>query len=45
MIERLAERDVFMRMPGVEPLNRCVRVGVGNEEEFEIFADAFKQAL
>jgi len=45
MIKQLAEHDVFMRMPGVEPLNRCVRVGVGTEEEFSIFAEAFKQAL
>ena len=45
MIAKLADHDVFMRMPGVAPLNRCVRVGLGSDEEFEIFVNAFKQAL
>lgn len=45
MLEKLAKRDVFMRMPGVEPLNRCIRVGLGTQEEYAIFADAFNEAL
>ena len=45
MIAKLADLDVFMRMPGVAPLNRCVRVGLGSDEEFDIFATAFKRAL
>ncbi len=45
MLEKLAERDVFMRMPGVEPLNRCIRVGLGTQEEFAIFSKAFKESL
>ena len=45
MIAKLADLDVFMRMPGVAPLNRCVRVGLGSAEEFDLFASAFKQAL
>lgn len=45
MIKKLADLDVFMRMPGVAPLNRCVRVGLGSDTEFEIFATAFKQSL
>jgi len=45
MIAKLADLDVFMRMPGVAPLNRCVRVGLGNDSEFEIFMQAFKRAL
>lgn len=45
MIKKLADHDVFMRMPGVAPLNRCVRVGLGSDREFDIFASAFKQAL
>ncbi len=45
IIAKLADLDVFMRMPGVAPLNRCVRVGLGSAEEFDLFASAFKQAL
>lgn len=41
MIAELNKRQVFMRMPGVEPLNRCIRVGLGNDEEFTVFRDAF----
>ncbi len=35
LLERLAERGVFMRMPGVAPLNRCVRVGLAQPAEME----------
>lgn len=45
MIAALAERDVFMRMPGVAPLNRCVRVGLCRAEDFDQFAEAFAGAL
>lgn len=45
MIEHLANQQVFMRMPGVEPLNRCVRVGLGTENEFDVFRTAFKSGL
>ncbi len=40
-LERLQERGVFIRMPGVAPLNRCIRVTVGTEEERRVFAGAF----
>ena len=45
MIEHLASNRVFMRMPGVEPLNRCVRVGLGHPHEFDIFCEQFKSGL
>ncbi len=41
MITELGKRKVFMRMPGVEPLNRFIRVGLGNNSEFKVFKDAF----
>ena len=34
----LAERDVFIRMPGAPPLDRCVRVTVGTPPERAAFA-------
>lgn len=45
MLERLAMADVFVRMPGVAPLNRCVRIGVGTLAEHEILAERFGVAL
>lgn len=41
MIQHLASQAVFMRMPGAEPLNRCIRVGLGSEAEFALFTQAF----
>jgi len=47
--ERLAdlldEADVFVRRPGVAPLDRFVRVSVGTPEERAGFAEAFEDAL
>ena len=45
MLAALLERDVFVRMPAVEPLDRCIRVSVGTPDEREIFAGAFAEAL
>lgn len=33
LLKRLAERGVFIRMPGVAPLNRCVRIGLAQSED------------
>jgi histidinol-phosphate aminotransferase len=41
----LLERDVFVRMPGVAPLYRCIRVTVGTVEERSDFADALRDVL
>lgn len=45
MIAALAERDVFMRMPGTAPLNRCIRVGTCLEADFPVFERAFSESL
>ena len=45
MLSLLQERGVFVRMPGVPPLDRCIRVSVGTESERERFAAAFEGAL
>ena len=45
LLAALLERDVFVRMPGVEPLDRCIRVTVGTAEERNQFADVFPEAL
>src|SRR5579863_3155341 len=41
----LEEESVFVRMPGVVPLNRCIRVTVGTPEERQDFADAFRRVV
>jgi len=45
VLDYLIAHDVFVRMPGVEPLNRCVRIGVGTPEEHAALTGVFKQAL
>jgi len=45
LLARLQDDGVFVRMPGVAPLDRCVRVTVGTAQERAIFADAFEDAL
>lgn len=41
----LIARDVFVRMPGVAPLDRCIRVSVGRPEDLDVFAEVLPQAL
>jgi histidinol-phosphate aminotransferase len=45
-LETLLQREVvFIRMPGVPPLNRCIRVTVGTRLEREAFAEALRRVL
>lgn len=41
----LIARDVFVRMPSVAPLDRCIRVSCGREEDLAVFAAELPQAL
>jgi histidinol-phosphate aminotransferase len=41
----LEEEGVFLRMPGVSPLDRCVRVTVGTTAERAAFAQSFERVL
>jgi histidinol-phosphate aminotransferase len=45
VLEGLAARGVFVRMPGVAPLDRCIRVTVGPPEALAVFAEALPGAL
>jgi histidinol-phosphate aminotransferase len=42
LVVALAERGVFIRMPGAPPLDRCVRVTVGTPEERAAFAEILR---
>jgi histidinol-phosphate aminotransferase len=41
----LEEHGIFIRMPGLPPLNRCIRVTIGTASDRAAFAEAFRQVL
>jgi histidinol-phosphate aminotransferase len=41
----LEAEGIFIRMPGVAPLNRCIRVTVGRPEDRAAFAEAFGRVV
>ena len=45
ILDRLVSRGVFVRMPGVEPQSRCIRVSVGTDENLDMFEREFAAAM
>lgn len=45
VLDALLERDVFARKPGVPPLDRCIRVSCGRDEDLDVLARIFPDAL
>lgn len=45
LLNALIARDVFVRMPGMAPLDRCIRVSIGDAAALEAFARALPLAL
>jgi histidinol-phosphate aminotransferase len=45
VLAELAARDVFVRMPGVVPLDRCIRITAGTEADLAVLAAALPEAL
>ncbi|AXC48749.1 pyridoxal phosphate-dependent aminotransferase [Paracoccus suum] len=45
VLEGLAQRGVFVRMPGVAPLDRCIRISTGPEAAMDLLADALPGAV
>lgn len=45
IVDGLMEEGVFIRMPGVAPLNRCIRVSVGPEADMALFEGALSKVL
>ncbi len=45
MVDGLLSNGIFVRMPGVAPLNRCIRISCGTKEHLEMLATALTQAL
>jgi histidinol-phosphate aminotransferase len=45
VLTQLIARDIFIRMPGVAPLDRCIRVSAGTDADLDAFAGALPEAL
>lgn len=45
ILDGVLARGVFIRMPGVQPLDRLIRVTVGRPHELALFAEALEGAL
>ena len=45
VLTELIARDIFVRMPGVVPLDRCIRVSLGDAASLAQFAEALSLAL
>lgn len=45
IVDGLMEHGVFIRMPGVAPLNRCIRISAGVENDMALLAEALPQVL
>ncbi len=43
LLSKLNKNGVFIRMPGVSPLNRYIRVGIGSEAEHKVFVSRFEK--
>jgi histidinol-phosphate aminotransferase len=45
IVDGLMEEGVFIRMPGVAPLNRCIRVSAGPQRELDLLEAALPRVL
>ncbi len=45
IVDGLMKHGVFIRMPGVEPLNRCIRVSAGVEKDMDLFEAVLPEVL
>jgi histidinol-phosphate aminotransferase len=45
MLEELGTRGVFVRMPGVAPLDRCIRISCGRPQDLDVLEEVFAESL
>ena len=45
IVDGLAAHGIFVRMPGVAPLNRCIRISVGNDGNLAALEEALPLAI
>lgn len=45
VLEGLIAKGIFVRMPGIEPLSRCIRISAGRPQDLDLFEVALKAVL
>jgi histidinol-phosphate aminotransferase len=45
IVDGLLEHGIFIRMPGVVPLNRCIRISCGDQKSLDLLAEALPKVL
>lgn len=45
VLDEVLARDVFIRKPGVPPLDRCIRISCGREADLATLAEALREAV
>ncbi len=45
IVDGLLQHGIFIRMPGVAPLNRCIRVSCGQQKDLDLLAEALPLVL
>jgi histidinol-phosphate aminotransferase len=45
VLSELISRGVFVRMPGVAPLDRCIRISAGTDADLDLLSEMLPQAL
>jgi histidinol-phosphate aminotransferase len=45
VLDELIARDIFVRMPGIAPLNRAIRISAGTDSDVAYFESVLPQAL
>jgi histidinol-phosphate aminotransferase len=45
LVDGLLQHGIFIRAPGVAPLNRCIRVSCGKEKDLELLSEALSKVL
>ena len=45
IVDGLLNQGVFVRMPGVAPLNRCIRISAGTKQQFDLLADVLPRVV
>ena len=44
-MEAILAQGVFIRMPGVEPLSRCIRISAGLPADLDVFEEVLPRAI
>ncbi len=45
IVDGVLGHGIFIRMPGVAPLNRCIRISCGNKKSLDLLAEALPKVL